>query len=46
MRYKPENFDLQSDELIPVDEFVEKILYQPEIGYYTKKIHLEKKVTL
>ena len=38
MRYKPENFDLQSDELIPVDEFVEKVLYHPEIGYYTKKI--------
>ena len=38
MRYKPENFDLQSDELIPVDEFVEKVLYYPEIGYYTKKI--------
>ena len=38
MRYRPENFDLQSDELIPVDEFVEKVLYHPEIGYYTKKI--------
>ena len=38
MRYKPENFDLQLDELIPVDEFVEKVLYHPEIGYYTKKI--------
>ena len=38
MIYKPENFDLQSDELIPVDEFVEKVLYHPEIGYYTKKI--------
>ena len=38
MRYKPENFDLQSDKLIPVDEFVEKVLYHPEFGYYTKKI--------
>ena len=38
MRYKTEKFYLQSDELIPVDEFVEKALYQPEIGYYTKKI--------
>ena len=38
MRYKPENFDLNSDKLIPVDEFVEKVLYHPEIGYYTKKI--------
>ena len=37
MRYKTEKFYLQSDELIPVDEFVEKVLYHPEIGYYTKK---------
>ena len=38
MRYKPESFDLNSDKPIPVDEFIEKILYHPEIGYYTKKI--------
>ncbi len=38
MRYKPENFDLDSNKLIPVDEFVEKILYHPQIGYYTKKL--------
>ena len=38
MKYKFENFDLQSNELIPVDEFVEKVLYHPEIGILHKKI--------
>ena len=43
MKYKSENFDLKSNKPIPVDEFIEKILYQPEIGYYTKKIPFWKK---
>ncbi len=38
MRYKPENFDLNSDKVTPVDEFIEKVLYHPKNGYYTKKI--------
>ena len=38
MRYTAESFDLKTDELIAVDEFVEKALYHPGIGYYTKKI--------
>ncbi len=38
MKHIPENFDLKIDKLIPVDEFVEKLLYHPNIGYYTKKI--------
>ncbi len=38
MKYNPKDFDLNSDKLIPIDEFVEKVLYHPETGYYTKKI--------
>ncbi len=37
MRYKPESFDLISNKPIPVDEFIEKVLYKPETGYYTRK---------
>ena len=38
MKYKSENFDLDTEKLIPVDEFIEKALYHPEVGYYTKKV--------
>mgnify|MGYP001182581267 FL=1 len=38
MKNTPESFNLKIDKLIPVDEFVEKVLYHPDIGYYTKKI--------
>ena len=38
MNFKPDCFNLKSNELIPVDEFIEKVLYEPNIGYYTKKI--------
>ena len=38
MTYNPGYFNIKSDKLIPVDEFVEKVLYEPNIGYYTKKI--------
>ena len=43
MKYKPENFDLNSNKIIPVDEFIEKILYHREFGYYTKKNPFGKK---
>ena len=43
MRYKPNNFNLYSGKLIPVDEFIEKVLYHPKAGYYTKKIPFGKK---
>ena len=43
MKYKPENFDLNSNTIIPVDEFIEKILYHREFGYYTKKNPFGKK---
>ena len=43
MKYKPENFDLNFNKIIPVDEFIEKILYHREFGYYTKKIPFGKK---
>ena len=38
MKLDPEYFDLKTDGLIPVDEFVEKVLYHPNVGYYSKKI--------
>ena len=33
----PEYFNIETNRLIPVDEFIEKILYDPNVGYYTKK---------
>ena len=38
MNYNPGHFNLKLNELTPVDEFFEKVLYQPNKGYYTKKI--------
>ena len=38
MNYNPGYFNLKSNKLTPVDEFVEKVLYKPNKGYYTKKI--------
>jgi Uncharacterized conserved protein len=38
MKNSPEKFDLKTNKFIPIDEFVDKALYHPEIGYYTKKI--------
>ena len=43
MRYTPENFDFKTNKLIPVDKFIEKILYKPDIGYYAKKIPFGRK---
>ena len=31
-------FDLKIDKLIPVDEFIETVLYHPDFGYYAKKV--------
>ena len=33
-----ENFNIKINKLIPVDEFIDKILYDPKKGYYSKKI--------
>ena len=30
--------NFKSNQLIPFDQFVEQVLYEPKIGYYTKKI--------
>ena len=38
MMLDPEYFDLKINKSIPVDEFIEKVLYHPNIGYYSKKI--------
>ena len=43
MKFKTKNFDLNSNQIIPVDEFIEKVLYHREFGYYTKKIPFGKK---
>ena len=43
MKYNPENFDLKKNKLIPVDEFVNKVLYHPKFGYYSKKIPFGRK---
>ena len=38
MTYNSEYFNIKSNKLIPIDEFIEKVLYEPNKGYYTKKI--------
>ncbi len=38
MNYNIEYFNFKSNQFIPFDKFVEKVLYKPKIGYYTKKI--------
>ena len=38
MIYNPGYSNLKLKKLIPVDEFIETVLYEPNIGYYTKKI--------
>ena len=38
MKYNAANFSLKTNKLIPVDEFVNKVLYHPKSGYYAKKI--------
>ena len=38
MNYNIEYFNFKSNQFIPFDKFVEKVLYKPNIGYYTKKI--------
>jgi len=37
MTYNLKNFNLKQNELIPVDELIQKILYTPKVGYYSKK---------
>ena len=38
MKHNPEYFNLKTPKLVPVDEFIDKVLYKPNFGYYTKKI--------
>ena len=38
MSYNLDYFNLKTNRLTPVDEFIEKVLYEPNLGYYTKKI--------
>ncbi len=37
MTHNNEHLNLKFDKLIPVDEFIDKVLYKPNAGYYTKK---------
>ena len=46
MTYNPGYFNLKHKKLIPIDEFIETVLYEPNTGYYTKKFHLEAKAIL
>ena len=43
MKYNAANFSLKTNKLIPVDEFVNKVLYHPKSGYYAKKIPFGRK---
>ena len=38
MNLNPKYLNFKTDKIIAVDEFIEKALYQPNIGYYAKKI--------
>ncbi len=37
MKINPKVFNITSKNPVPVDEFIEKILYKPKIGYYSSK---------
>ena len=37
MTHSNGHLNLKFDKLIPVDEFIDKVLYKPNAGYYTKK---------
>tara|TARA_Y100000590_G_scaffold419683_1_gene521636 strand:- start:1328 stop:2407 length:1080 start_codon:yes stop_codon:yes gene_type:complete len=43
MKNNSSNFITDKDKLTPVDEFLEKVLYDPKIGYYSKKIPFGRK---
>ena len=43
MKINLKNFNLKLKEEIPVDEFLDKALYQPNIGYYENKIPFGRK---
>ncbi len=38
MQQRLKNFSIKLNEKIPVDEFLEKVLYEPRFGYYNKRI--------
>ena len=37
MKLNPRMFNISSKKPIPVDEFIEKILYEPKVGYYSSR---------
>ena len=38
MTFSAGKFNFEKNKLIPVDKFIERALYEPNKGYYTKKI--------
>ncbi len=38
MRYNSRNFNLKKNKIVPVDEFINKALYEPKFGYYTNRL--------
>ena len=46
MKINLKKFNITIKKPIPVDELIEKILYEPEIGYYTKKDPFGKKMEI
>ena len=38
MQQKLKNFRIKFNKKIPIDEFLEKVLYEPSFGYYNKRI--------
>ena len=43
MKKNLENFNIKLNTAIPVDEFIDKSLYKPDIGYYMQKVPFGKK---
>ena len=38
MKTNSKKFNIELNKHIPIDEFIEKALYEPDVGYYTNKI--------
>ena len=43
MKQSPEKFNIIKNRKIKVDDFINRALYKPKIGYYTNKIPFGKK---
>ena len=43
MKKSPEKFNILKNRKIKVDDFINRALYKPKIGYYTNKMPFGKK---